>query len=62
LTKSYYAENVRFEDPLVKLDNFTGYSINIQLIRLLFDINFDLHDTSLLGADQVSARYGMRPP
>jgi Uncharacterized conserved protein (DUF2358) len=57
LTRSWYAENIKFEDPLAKFDSFTGYSVNIQILRALFDIKFYLHETTTIGVDQVSARY-----
>lgn len=59
LTKSWYADNMKFEDPLVKFDSFTGYNINIQLLRALLDIKFDLHDVVARGPDQVVARWTM---
>ncbi|KAK9149749.1 hypothetical protein Scep_008506 [Stephania cephalantha] len=43
IDRTMYDDKVKFRDPITKHDTISGYLFNIQLLRMLFSPDFQLH-------------------
>lgn len=55
-TAGRYADTMRFEDPLVRLEGLGGYQLNLTMLRTLFDIDFKVMGVRVTGSDELTAR------
>lgn len=54
-----YADNVIFEDPITRHTSLSGYLLNIQFLRRVFDPRFELLDIRQTGPSEVTTRWSM---
>lgn len=59
ITRSRYAADMKFEDPLVKYASLDGFALNVRLLKSAFKINFTLHDIGLNGPEEIRTRYAI---
>lgn len=56
VTKSAYARDIVFEDPISRFTDVDGYQFMIQALKTLFSVTFDLHDVTVTAPDTVTTR------
>ncbi|KAJ9538972.1 hypothetical protein OSB04_031705 [Centaurea solstitialis] len=58
IDRTAYDEQVKFRDPITKLDGISCYLFNIALLKLVFSPNFELHSVKKLGDLQLKGLSG----
>ena len=56
ITKSKYAENFSFQDPVVKYEGINSFIFNINALRTAFKITFKLQHVDVNGPSELRAR------
>jgi hypothetical protein len=56
---SRYEERVEFVDPITRYNSLSGYLLNIQFLRSVFDPTFELLDIRQSGPHDVTTRWAM---
>ena len=56
ITKSKYAENFSFQDPIVKYEGINAFIFNINALRTAFKIIFKLQHVEVNGPSELRAR------
>ncbi|KAJ3673369.1 hypothetical protein LUZ60_006743 [Juncus effusus] len=59
IDKSMYDDKVRFRDPITKHDTIDGYLLNIKLLKVLFQPDFQLHSVKQTGPNEITTRWTM---
>ncbi|XP_010535883.1 PREDICTED: uncharacterized protein LOC104811045 [Tarenaya hassleriana] len=59
IDRTAYDERVKFRDPITKHDSIGGYLFNIDLLKVLFRPNFDLHWVKRTGPYEITTRWTM---
>jgi len=56
---SKYDDEVEFEDPITKYSSISGYKMNIQFLKNVFDPKFILRDIKQTGKYEITTRWTM---
>ena len=56
ITKSKYAVNFSFQDPIVKYEGINSFIFNINALRTAFNITFKLQHVEVNGPTELRAR------
>ena len=56
VTRSKYAPNIAFQDPITQYGDVDGYSFNVALLARVFDVKFDLFEVGIVGPTSIEAR------
>lgn len=59
IDRSMYDEHVKFRDPITKHDTVSGYLFNIDLLKKLFQPDFQLHSVKQTGPYEITTRWTM---
>lgn len=59
IDRTMYDDRVRFRDPITKHDTIDGYLFNINLLKLLFRPDFQLHHVKQTGPYEITTRWTM---
>ncbi|EFJ10142.1 hypothetical protein SELMODRAFT_229405 [Selaginella moellendorffii] len=59
IDRTRYEERVEFRDPITKYDTLSGYLFNLQLLRVVFNVEFILHEAKKTKQDEITTRWTM---
>jgi len=59
IDENLYEADVRFEDPLTKYDNISGYLFNITMLKNVFKPSFVMHSIEQTGDWELTTRWTM---
>ncbi|PIA65428.1 hypothetical protein AQUCO_00100726v1 [Aquilegia coerulea] len=59
IDRTMYDEQVKFRDPITKHDTISGYLFNIDLLKKLFQPDFQLHYVKQTGPYEITTRWTM---
>lgn len=59
IDESKYEEEMEFEDPITSYRTLSGYLLNIQMLRYLFNPKFQLHSVTQTGEHELTTRWTM---
>ncbi|KAF5178678.1 Soul heme-binding family protein [Thalictrum thalictroides] len=59
IDRNMYDEQVKFRDPITKHDTISGYLLNINLLKKLFQPDFQLHYVKQTGPYEITTRWTM---
>lgn len=60
IDKSKYQEEMEFEDPITSYSTLSGYLLNIQMLRYVFNPQFQLHSVERTGKFELTTRWTMK--
>lgn len=57
VSRSAYARDIVFEDPISRFTDLDGYQFMIRALKALFAVTFDLHEVAVTAPDTVTTRW-----
>lgn len=56
VSRERYAADMRFTDPVVSYASLDGFILNVQALQTAFNVQFNLHDVSINGPNEIKTR------
>lgn len=60
IDRTKYQEEMEFEDPITSYSTLSGYLLNIQMLRYVFNPKFQLHSVERTGTFELTTRWTMK--